>query len=512
MSEVAERELLTICRPDNGAPVGTVRVDGPAEVRKAVARVRKAQTGWATLDPGERARHLAGLRKVMARRGEEIADRIVAETGKPDVEALSEVAVVLGLMRHYERRAPRLLGDRRAARGWLLWKRVRTRRDPYGVVGIISPWNYPLILTASPVVSALFAGNGVVLKPSEHTPFTGAFLPELMVEAGLPEGLLQVVQGGAETGQALVGGGVDRVHFTGSPSVGRKVLAGAAPRLLPVSLELGGKDPALVLGDADLERAANGVAFGAFYNAGQTCAATERVYVVEAVYEAFLRRLVRTAEALQAGSGGRADVGPMTLPAQLRLVEEQLADAVERGARILCGGHRLDPASNVFLPTVLADVNEKMRVMREETFGPLLPVMAVADVDEAVERANGHPMGLSATVWSGDRGRGRAVADRLRCGSVSVNDSLSDWAAPGVALGGVGESGWGRLGGDDGLLGFTRTRATLEDLGGWKREPWWFPYRRGSRRFARAAVAWNGEAGLRRLTRAVGALLGQGEH
>jgi acyl-CoA reductase-like NAD-dependent aldehyde dehydrogenase len=511
MTEPMESELLTIHRPQDGVPVGSVKVDGVGEVRAAVARVRSAQRGWASLSVKDRVRHMGTLRACITRRADEIADRIVAETGKPQVEALSEVTVGVALMRYYERRASRILEPRRVPLGWMRTKRARLGREPYGVVAVVGPWNYPFILTAEPTVTALFGGNGVVVKPSEHSPFTGAILPELVAEADLPSGLVQVVQGGPETGEALVASGVDRIHVTGSPATGRRVLAAAAPRLIPVSLELGAKDAALVLEDADLERTARGIAFGGLYNAGQTCLAVERVYVVEEVYEAFLRKLVGVVTGLRAGAGGRADVGPMVLASHLQRVEEQLEDAVELGARVLCGGHRLDPASNVFLPTVIADVNEKMRIMREETFGPLVPVTPVADEDEAVERANAHPMALCASVWTGDRERGAAVAGRLRCGGASVNDVLSHWAIPALPMGGAGESGFSRVRGDEGLRSFTRTRFLLEDRTGWKRDPWWFPYGERGDRLVRALLAWEGETGVRRWSRALGALLGRRE-
>lgn len=511
MELTPDPDTLTIRRPQDGAPVGSMRTDGTDAVREAVARARGAQRGWATLSAAVRARHLAQLRTVVGRRTEEIADRIVAETGKPSTEALMEVASTLSLMRYYERRAPRLLDPRRVGR-WPLWlKRGRLQREPYGVVGVISAWTEPFSLAAEPSVTALFGGNAVVLKPSPHAPFTGALLSEMMVEAGLSEGLLQVVQGGAATGEALVTSGVDRLHLTGAPATGRRVLAAAAPRLLPVSLGLGGRDPALILDDAPLDRAARRVAFGAFHNAGQGCFGIRRVYVVEETYEAFLRTLSRVSSELRVGSAGRVDVGPMVLPAELRTLEEQLADAVERGARVLCGGHRLDPASNVFLPTVLADVTPKMRVMREGAAGPLLPVMAVADEDEAVERANEPPVGISASVWTADRTRGRAVAARLRCGGVSVNDARSHRVAPELPAGGGGESGLARMRGDEGLLSFTWSRFMLEDRLGGRTDAWGFPYRPGTRRLARALAAWQGEQGVRRASRALGALLGRGE-
>lgn len=507
-----EREgLLAIHRPQDGSPVGTVSVDGAPQVGAAVVRARRAQAAWGRLDPRERARRLAGLRELLARRADAIADRIVAETGKPEVEALTEVATVVSLCRYYERAAPRLLRPRRVGSGWMLWKRSTILQEAYGVVAVISPWNYPFILSAEPTITALFAGNGVVLKPSEHTPFTGSILTELLAETDLPTGLVQVVQGERETGAHLVDAGVDRLHFTGSPSAGRAVLTRAARHLLPVTLELGGKDPAVVLDDADLRRAARGIAFGAFFNAGQTCLATERVYVVKAIYEPFLQELRRAVSELRASSAGSVDVGPLTTEAQLEVVEAQLADALELGARVLCGGDRADPASNVFLPTVLVDVTDEMLVMREETFGPLLPVVQVADEDEAVRRAGELPMGLFASVWTGNPARGRAVGLRLPGGGFTVNDTLSHWANPALPMGGVGESGFSRVRGDEGLLAFTRSRSVMENRIQLRREPWWFPHRPADRRLVRAVTAWEGERGLRRLSGVVSALLGRGE-
>ena len=508
----AEREnALAIRRPQDGSPVGTVPVDGAAQVGAAVVRARRAQEGWSMLDPRERVRLLAGVREIIARRSDAIADRIVAETGKPEVEALTEVATVVSLCRHYEKRAPRLLLPRRVGSGWMLWKRSTILQQPYGVVAVISPWNYPFILSAEPTLTALFAGNGVVLKPSEYTPFTGAILAEVLGESDLPAGLVQVVQGDGETGSHLVDAGVDRIHFTGSARAGRAVLTRAARHLVPVSLELGGKDPAVVLDDADLERSARGIAFGAFFNAGQTCLATERVYVVEAVYEPFVRELRRAVSELRAGSAGRVDVGPLTTPEQLEVVESQLADAVELGARVLCGGDRVDPASNVFLPTILVDVTDEMLVMREETFGPLLPVISVADEEEAIRRAGELPMGLFASIWTGSPERGRAVGLRLPGGGFSVNDTLSHWANPALPMGGVGESGFGRVRGDEGLLSFSRSRSVLENRVQLKREPWWFPHRPIDRRLVRAVTAWEGERGVRRISGVVKAFLGRGE-
>jgi acyl-CoA reductase-like NAD-dependent aldehyde dehydrogenase len=501
MNEHPDSErIIQVEAPRNRSLLGEVPVDGPEEVAAAVARVREVQRGWASLEPADRARRLRALIREIALRREEIARRIVAETGKPQVEALAEVAVVLGLGRHYLQRAPRVLGRRRASPGWMVWKRVWTEREPWGVVGVISPWNYPFILTAEPTLTALFGGNGVVLKPSEHAPFTAALLEELVEGAGLPRDLVRVVQGRGETGRALIHAGIDKLHFTGGAETGRRILFEAAPLLLPVSLELGSKDPAIVLEDADQERAARGVVFGGFFNAGQTCISTERVYVVDAIHDEFLRKLLREVQALRVGAGGDVDVGPITTPEQLGVVEEHLEDALARGARVACGGERLDPGSNLFQPTILTDVPDDALVLTEETFGPLLPVVRVRNEEEAILRANELPVGLFASVWTGDRARGEAVARRLRAGGVSVNDTLSHWGIPSLPLGGVGESGYSRVRGDEGLREFTRVRAFLVDRFGFRREPWWFPYTPTSRRLMRAVSAWEGLFGLSRVT------------
>ncbi len=501
-SEVVEeppRTELRIHRPADRGLVGVVPVDPVAVVEASVLRARAAQAGWAERTPRERAERMAALRREIGRRAEDIADRIIAETGKPEEEALAEILVVMRLIRHYERRAARVLRGRRVGTFPFPGGRGRVLREPVGVVGVLAAWNYPFVLAAEPVVMALFAGNGVVLKPSEHTPFTGAILPELCEAAGLPEDLVLVVQGDGRTGRALVDAGANHLHLVGGAETGRAVLRRAAEHLVPVSVELGGKDPAIVLADANLERAARGIAFGAFYNAGQTCVSTERVYVEASVYEPFLRRLVRVAEGLRVGTGGRIDVGPMVLDRQLELVEAHVRDAVERGARVLCGGERADPASNLFLPTVLADVPTEARILKEETFGPVVPVLAVEDADEAIRLVNDHPMGLFASVWTRDPARGRDVAGRLRAGGVSVNDTLSHWAVSGLPVGGVGASGWSRVRGDEGLLTFSRTRSLLVRHGRRNREPWWFPYGRSGRRFLRALLGWERHRGIRGL-------------
>lgn len=490
---------LAVREPATGRPLGEVPVQGDAQVKAAVEAARVASGPWGALAPRERARELMRLHRAIGLRAGELADLIHAETGKPEIEALSEVVVVLDHLAHLARVAPRELRARRVSPGWVLWKRTYTLREPWGVVGVIAPWNFPLVLTAEPVITALMAGNGVVLKPSEYTPFTALRLQELFRSAGLPEGLLGVVTGGPATGHALVTGGVDRLVFTGSSTSGRQVMVAAAQNLVPVTLELGGKDAAIVLEDADLDRASRGVVWGAFYNAGQACLSVERVYVVEAVHDAFLAKVAAHARELRAGWGPGTDVGPIVTPFQLRIVEEQLTDALARGARIVVGGGRTDPASNTLVPTVLMNVDDRMKLMREETFGPLLPVVRVRDQEEALARVNGGGYGLYASVWTGDRVRGEALARRIRAGGVSVNDVISHWSIPALPMGGVGESGFGRTRGKEGLREMSRVKSVLVDRGGMSREPWWYPYTPRGLRVIRATTSWRKHRGVKGL-------------
>jgi acyl-CoA reductase-like NAD-dependent aldehyde dehydrogenase len=383
--------------------------------------------------------------------------------------------------------------------GWMVGKSAYTYREPYGVIGVITPWNYPFLLVADTVAAALFTGNSVVVKPSEFTPFSAMKLRDLCREAGLADGLVEIVTGDDHTGMALVESGVDKVVFSGSSHNGRKVMAAAARSLTPVALELSGKDPAIVLDDADLERAARGVVYGAFYNAGQTCISTERVLVMDGIYDEFVERVTELTRDLRAGTEGDYDVGPMVTPQQLRVVESHLADALARGARVTVGGERLAPESNVFLPTVLVDVDQSMRVVWEETFGPLLPVMRVRDEEEAVRLANVSPFGLFASVWTEDREHGEEVAERLKAGGVSVNDTLSHYGVPGLPMGGVGESGFGRRRGAAGLEELCRTRSVLVHRTGLSRELWWFPYTERGTRLMRALLGYRQASGLGRI-------------
>lgn len=493
------RGVLEVHRPADGSLIGEVPMALPVEVLEAVERARSVQIHWIGLDSERRLELLKRVTDQVGDRTDEIADVVQAETGKPRIEAVQEVLVSLDLLKYYEEVAPRIMRRQWVKTNWLIGKSAYTYREPFGVVGAITPWSYPLALVVDVVAAALFTGNAVVVKPSEYTPFTALKVKEICRDAGLPDGLVEVVPGDGATGEVLVGAGVDKIAFTGSSRTGRRVMAKAAETLTPVALGLGGKDPAIVLEDADLDRAARGVVFGAFFNAGQTCLSTERAYVVDEVYDDFVDRVTELTKELRAGNEGEYDVGPMVTSRQLSVVEEQIEDALLRGGRITTGGERLEPGSNVFLPTVLVDVDSSMRVLWEETSGPVLPVMRVRDEEDAVRMVNTSPFGLFASVWTESRERGERLAERIRAGGVSINDTLSHHAVPGLPVGGVGESGFGRRRGVAGLEEMSRPRTVLIHRTGLARELWWFPYSRKGMRLVSALLEYRQSSGLKRV-------------
>ena len=468
--------------PRTGAPLAVVPDAGPDVVAAAVARARAAAPTWGALTFKERAGHLLVVRDRLLDRADELVDVICAETGKQRAEAVTtELMAVCETIDWYTQHGAAALRPQQVAPGMMAHKKAWIRYEPMGVVGVISPWNYPFTLSMTPLLTALFAGNTVVLKPSEVTPTVGLAIGELFAGDPWPD-LVTVVTGGGATGEALVRSGVDKVVFTGSVRTGRRVMAAAADSLTPVLLELGGKDPMVVCADADLDRAARGAVWGAFQNSGQTCMSVERVYVERAVYDEFVERVVAlAAEVRQDADGG--DIGAMTFAPQVETVERHLADALDKGARVLVGGSRLDRPGLWFEPTVLVDVDHTMDVMRDETFGPLLPVMAVDDVDEAVRLANDSPYGLNSSVWTSDADLGVSVANRLEAGNVCINDCIVSYALTGLPFGGVKDSGIGRVHGVQGLREFCHTKSVMAPRVATPREVWWFPVPRSLDQF-----------------------------
>jgi acyl-CoA reductase-like NAD-dependent aldehyde dehydrogenase len=477
---VAERPTtLSVQDPARGGVVAELPVDGADGVADAVARARAAQPAWGNLPARDRGRALRRARRQLVRARREILDRLERETGKTRFDVVGElmgVCLDLGLL---TRRAPRWLATERVSARPLFGKRAFVAYRPRGVVGIISPWNAPLNLALGDAIPALLAGNAVIIKPSELAPLGVLRAVEAMQRA-LPADVLQVVIGAGETGAALVDH-VDMICVTGSPETGRRVMERASRRLTPVLLELGGKDPMIVLGDADLDRAARAAAWGGCMMSGQVCMSVERVYVEAPVAEAFTEKLVAQMRALRVGPNGpRADIdyGAFTSPRQIEIVERHVEDARAKGAQVLTGGRRCGEGPGLFYePTVLSGVDHSMLVMREETFGPVVPVMSVRDTDEALRLANDTQYGLNASVWTSDVERGIALAQRLESGNACVNECLVSAGVPGLPFGGVKQSGVGtRHGGAEGLRQFCVRQAILVERRRRKSEPAWFPY------------------------------------
>jgi acyl-CoA reductase-like NAD-dependent aldehyde dehydrogenase len=474
-------KTIDVENPATGEVIAQVPDLGREQVAEMARLGRAAQPGWEALGFEGRGRVLLRMQRWVGDNAERIIRTIVSETGKTWEDAqLAEVNYALTAFGFWARNAEEYLAEERVktANVMLKSKRLVLRYRPLGLVGVIGPWNYPLTNGFGDCVPALAAGNSVLLKPSSVTPLTSLLLAEGLRECGLPENVLQVVTGSGDTGRAVIDE-VDMVMFTGSTETGRKVMAQAAEKLTPVSLELGGKDPLIVLSDADLERAANAAAYYGLFNTGQTCISVERVYVEAPVYDEFLGKLsekVRTLRNAPSTGPGTSEVGSLTSPPQVDIVDHHVRDAVEKGARVLVGGNRPEREGLWYEPTVLADVDHSMLCMTEETFGPTLPVMKVADTEEAVRLANDSPYGLSASVFSKDVARGEAVARRIQAGAVCVNDAVINYVALELPMGGWKASGLGSRHGAGGIRKYTKQQALLVSRFHPKRELYMYPY------------------------------------
>ena len=479
--QIGVRKVSSV-NPATGEVLREFECANEVEVRAVVARARAAQATWAEMGVRKRIAVLRAFQGRLHEKKSEVAEAITREAGKPVAEALTtEVLVVLDAARFLIDNAYRLLRDEPIPHGNLATKLKRGRlvREPYGVVGIISPWNYPFSIPATEALAALVAGNAVVLKPSEFTSLVALELKSLLHSAGVPQDVFQVLVGDGATGAALIRAEIDKVVFTGSVATGKRIAAVAAERLLPVVLELGGKDPMLVLDDADVDVASSAAVWGAFVNAGQTCLSVERCYVHRSRYEEFLRACVEKTKKLIVTHGldHNAEVGPLIRQRQLRLVEEHVEDAKACGARVLIGGSRFpEMGANFYRPTVLADVTHAMRIMREETFGPVLPVMAFDNDDEAVCLANNSEYGLAASIWTRNRERGERLARRIQAGTVMVNDVVSCFGISEAPHGGVKSSGVGRAHGRFGLEEMVRLKYVDVDLLPGMKKVWWYGY------------------------------------
>ena len=479
--QLAWREIVSL-NPATGEVLRVLECANVAGVCDAVMRARAAQNAWSGLGVRRRVAVIREFQSKLHARKSEIAAAITREAGKPLAEAITtEVLVVLDAARFLIENAWRLLRDEPVPHGNLATKLKRGRllREPYGVIGIISPWNYPFSIPATETLAALVAGNAVVLKPSELTPLVALELARLLHDSGVPQDVFQVVVGDSATGAALMQSPIDKLVFTGSVATGKRIAVAAAERLLPVVLELGGKDPMLVLDDADIEVASSAAVWGAFVNAGQTCLSIERCYAHRSLYEAFLSACAEKAKKLCVGHGldPKTDVGPMIHERQLRIAETHVEDAVARGARVMAGGSRLpELGKNFYKPTVLAEVTHEMRIMQEETFGPVLPVMAFDSDEEVVRLANDSEYGLAASVWTRNSERGERLARRIQAGTVMVNDVVSCFGISEAPHGGVKSSGVGRSHGRFGLEEMVRLKYLDSDRMPGTKKVWWYGY------------------------------------
>lgn len=449
-------DKLESTNPITGDVVGVHVVDDAASVEAAVARARALTDWWTSIGYAGRKDVLAQWRGVITRRMAQLAHVVHEETGKPHADAMLEIGLAIDHLAWAAGHAQKVLGKRKVPAGMLMANQVaEVEYKPLGVIGVIGPWNYPVFTPMGSIAYALAAGNAVVFKPSEHTPGVGQWLADSLSEVLPDQSLLTCVHGVGETGAALCRSDVDKLAFTGSTATGKRVMATCAENLTPVLIEAGGKDAFLVDEDADLAAAADAAAWGAFSNAGQTCIGVERVYVHEKVYDGFLAELTRAADGVRAGDG--AELGPMTMASQVGVVRSHIEDALARGGRAVLGG--ADAVGDRFIqPTVLVDVPEDALAVTDETFGPTVAVAKVGDMDEAVERANAGRYGLGGAVFS--KARGAELAQRLRSGMASVNSVIAFAAVPSLPFGGVGQSGFGRIHGPDGLKEFTYAHAT----------------------------------------------------
>lgn len=481
-TRVTGRRVLSLKSPVDLSPVGQVICASTEDVHAAVRKAREAQAIWGSYSYAERAEYVYRVLDLLMAKQDQVVATVIKETGKAPLDALNmEIFAAGDALHYYAKHAGRILKTRNQRIHGLigLVKQLRVVYRPLGVVGIITPWNGPFILAINPTVQALMAGNAVILKGSEVTPYSTRLVADLFQEAGLPEGVLQVLMGDGEVGAELCKAGVNKISFTGSVATGRKVAVACAEQLIPCTLELGGKDAMIVCDDADLDRAASGALVGSCMNTGHYCCGTERIYVDERIYDAFVDKVVEKARALRQGPqfGIEEDVGAVFWDRQLAIIEDHVADAVAKGARVLVGGRRNPNLSGLYYePTVMVDVTHDMKIMRDETFGPIVCIMKVMDEHQAIRLANDSPYGLNGNVWSRSKKRAIGVAELIDTGSVCVNDMAMTYGVAEAPFGGRKESGLGQVNGETGLKGYCHAMPVIIDRFGGKELPSAYPY------------------------------------
>jgi acyl-CoA reductase-like NAD-dependent aldehyde dehydrogenase len=476
--------------PQTGEVMAEIPSASPADMADAVAQARKVAPEWGALPVEARIRQLREVRYRMYELMDEIVDTVAAETGKPKREALlTDVFGPIFIFQQHEKAAARALRTQRIGGALSLLWGVKSTIEwrPFGVVGCITPWNYPIANSFLAITPPLFAGNTIVVKPSEVTPACGELLRKILEP--LPAGVATIVQGGGDVGAALVDAPVDKISFVGSPPTGRKICEAAAKHLTPVVMELGGKDAAIVLEDADIDVTSSGLLWGSFFNSGQTCLSVERIYVVDQVADQFKDQLLNKLSQVQ-----QEDIGSLTFTKQLEIVQDQVDDAIEKGATLIAGGPDAGPRNEngtlFYAPTIIENVTDEMKVLNEETFGPVVTITRVRDEEEAIRRANEEAVNLTASVWTGSKQRAESVASRLRAGGVTSNEHGT---LPGSAWGpwgGYGESGFGRLNGELGIREFAVPVHVSHNLTPKMKKLWWFPYD------ADMETTWRGLAGV----------------
>ncbi len=474
-------EIISV-NPATGEEIGRVSVTPPDEVAAAVLKCRDEFLSWRKTSFAERRRLVMRAREVILAEMDEIALLISLESGKPVAEAFSmEIAPVLDLMQYFARNTEKLLKPAKINIGLyaLLGRSSKIVYHPLGVVAIIPAWNYPFSIPLGEAVMALMAGNTVVIKPSELTPMVGLKIGEIFRKAGLPENCVQIISGAGATGAALVDAAPDKIMFTGSIATGKNIVAAAAKNLTSVVLELGGKDPMIVFADANLELAARAAVWGAFCNAGQSCSSVERLYVEESVAEDLTRKILEKTEQLVQGTGDREDVsiGAMSSERQIKIVEDHVEDFRVAGAKIETGGRRHPELEGLFYePTVITNANNDMRAMQEETFGPTLPIATFSTEEEAIRLANDSEFGLTASVWTRDRAKGKRFAEKIEAGSVCINEVLYTHGIGQTPWGGFKNSGRGRTHGREGLLELVQPQHIHINRLALLPDAWWMPY------------------------------------
>ncbi len=474
------RRKLELFSPQTLARIGEFEVATAQDVKAAVEAARKAQPAWAALPFAKRAEYIQRAMQILLQKQDEYIEIVLRETGKARSEAIMmEVYACLDVMHYYSKRAEKILKPRKLKLHGVmsLLKKASVIYKPRGVVGVISPWNGPVILALNPTIQALMAGNTVVLKPSEVTPFSGKIVYDMLAEAGIPSGVMNIVLGDGETGAALTKADVDKIAFTGSVATGRKVAMACAEKLIPCTLELGGKDPMIVCEDADLDIAAAGAVVGSLMNTGHYCCGTERIYVVDSVADAFLEKVVERVKQMRQGDQGEYDVGAVFWEKQMDIIEAHMVDAVKKGAKVLIGGKRNAKLKGLYFePTVITDLTHDMDIIREETFGPIVAILRVKDEEEALRMANDTRFGLGANVWSRDSEKASALACRIDSGSACVNDMTMTFGVPEAPFGGRKESGVGQVNGETGLRGYCHAQPIIVDRHGGKMILQHYPY------------------------------------